>query len=218
MSPAHPDSVAQTVAQARQTEDLALLHAAQTGDNQAMEILLSHYKGLVRHKAASMFIAGADAEDVIQEGMIGLFKAIRSYDPTLGVNFAAFASRCIAAQITDAVRQASRQKHRPLNESLSLQGLQQGAAESGTPPGTLDWPDSDQDPEKLLLSREQAADFQTFIRQNLSSLEQQVLQLYLQGLPYQQIADHLDCSSKRVDNALHRARQKIATFSKGTAE
>ena len=196
----------------RQSEDLALLAAARIGDNQAMELLLSRYKGLVRHRAASMFMAGADSEDVIQEGMIGLFKAIRDYEPTHDASFATFASRCIMAQITDAVRQASRHKHRPLNESLSLQSLlqQQGETEHNSVPP--DWPASDENPEQRLLSREQTAAFLDFLASHLSPLEQQVIRLHLQDLSYQQIAELLNCSTKRVDNALQRARQKIARF------
>jgi RNA polymerase sigma factor (sigma-70 family) len=104
-------------------DDITLALKAQAGDNQAMEDLVNRYKSLVRQKASAMYILGADTDDVIQEGMIGLFKAIRDFQPTQGASFATFANRCISAQITDAVRQASRKKHQPLNESISLQQL-----------------------------------------------------------------------------------------------
>ena len=114
-----------------QIDDDVLLAKSAGGDQQAIESLLVRYKDLVRRKASAMYMAGADAEDVIQEGMIGLFKAIRDYRPVHQVPFAAFASYCIMAQITDAVRQASRKKHKPLNDSLSLQSLIQSGGSQG---------------------------------------------------------------------------------------
>ncbi len=192
--------------------DQALLAAAKAGDNQAMEMLLGRYKGLVRQKAASMYMAGADSEDVIQEGMIGLFKAIRDYQPDRDASFATFASLCVSAQITDAVRQASRHKHRLLNESLSLQSLQHQHGDIDQSLPALEWPASDENPEQRLLSREREAAFIDFITNHLSPLERQVIRLYLQALTYHQIAELLHCSTKRVDNALQRARQKIARY------
>lgn len=198
----------------RQAEDEELLTRAGSGDQLAIEALLTRYKDLVRRKASTMYIAGADTEDVIQEGMIGLFKAIRDYRPIHKVPFAAFASYCIMAQITDAVRQASRKKHQPLNESLSLQSLIQTEDDdlrlldlfAGT---------SELDPEESLLDRENLADLQYFIQKALSPLEQQVVLLFMQQLSYQQIADCLGCTTKKIDNALHRARLKFSKFRQG---
>ncbi len=188
--------------------DLDLLKQARAGDNQAMEALLNRYKALVRQKASAMFMLGADSEDVIQEGMIGLFKAIRSYQTDQGASFSTFANRCISSQITDAVRQASRQKHRPLNESLSLQNLLSGEFK-GSPTDVKDIPTQDHDPEQILLSHEETEQLQSFLQQQLSELEQQVIRLYLQGKSYREIADELNYTSKRVDNALSRIRQKL---------
>jgi RNA polymerase sporulation-specific sigma factor len=195
-----------------QKRDIELIKQLRQGDNSAMEQLLTLYKGLVRARAATMFIAGADNEDVIQEGMIGLFKAIRSYDPERGLAFSSFAGYCIMSQITDAVRQDSRNKHKPLNDSISLQATISPSEDNG-----LQWQDllaaqRYQDPEELLLYREKQQMLQRFIREHLSLFERQVVLLYLQSLSYQQIADFLDCPVKSVDNALGRVRLKMRSY------
>lgn len=196
----------------RQVRDLTLLNKIILGDAQAMEQLLTHYKGLVRRKASTMYMAGADAEDVIQEGMIGLFKAVRDYRADLGVPFASFAGYCIMAQVTDAVRQASRQKHRPLNESVSLQSLVSQDDDQDVVWQDL-LPASDQfDPEQQLLSREQSAALYRFIQTDLTPLERRTALLYLQNLTYQQIATCLGCPTKSVDNALRRVRRKLKSL------
>jgi RNA polymerase sporulation-specific sigma factor len=192
-------------------EDSLLSQAAQ-GDQQAIETLMIRYKDLVRRKASSMFMAGADAEDVIQEGMIGLFKAIRDFQPVHKVPFAAFASYCIMAQITDAVRQASRQKHRPLNDSLSLQNLVQNDDNGDIQLFELFLGSSGPNPEEILLNRENMADLKAFFLDNLSALEQQVVLLFIQNLSYRQIADCLGSTLKKVDNALSRARMKFLRY------
>lgn len=198
--------------QARQQRDLALLARVASNDSAAMEELLELYKGLVRYKASSMFMAGADAEDVIQEGMIGLFKAIRDYKPDQGMMFSSFAGYCIMSQITDAVRGASRQKHRPLNESLSLQGSASADSEQN-----LKWLDliaaqNHNNPEQQLLNQEKQLLLQEFIQQRLSPRERQIVLLYLQSLSYQQIASYIGCTVKSVDNALHRVRNKMKIY------
>ena len=193
-------------------DDAALLEQAAHGDQQAIETLMIRYKDLVRRKASSMFMAGADSEDVIQEGMIGLFKAIRDYRPVHRVPFAAFASYCIMAQITDAVRQASRQKHRPLNNSLSLQSLIHTEDNGDLQLLELFIGSGGPDPEEVLLNRENMTDLQSFFLDELSQLEQQVVLLFIQQLSYRQIADCLGCSTKKIDNALSRARQKFLSY------
>lgn len=201
--------------QIRQQRDLALLAQAGEGDRAAMEELLELYKGLVRHKASSMFMAGADAEDVIQEGMIGLFKAIRDYKTDQGMMFSSFAGYCIMSQITDAVRRASRQKHRPLNESLSLHGSASSDADQD-----LRWLDliaaqNQNDPEQQLLNQEKQLLLLEFIQQRLSSKERQIVLLYLQSLTYRQIASFIGCSVKSVDNALGRVKSKMKQYRQG---
>ncbi len=193
--------------------DQELLDRVAENDSQAMELLLTRYKGLVRSKAAAMYMAGADAEDVIQEGMIGLFKAIRDYNPEHHVPFAAFAAYCIMAQITDAVRQASRKKHQLLNQSISLQSLTPMADSDNDLPmsdhlGTSASPD----PEQELMNQENMADLTYFIQQNLSPLERQSVLLFLQDLSYMQIAGCLNIPVKTVDNALRRARKKFMAY------
>jgi RNA polymerase sporulation-specific sigma factor len=192
-------------------DDITLALKAQAGDNQAMEDLVNRYKSLVRQKASAMYILGADTDDVIQEGMIGLFKAIRDFQPTQGASFATFANRCISAQITDAVRQASRKKHQPLNESISLQQLLAPELLEH-PAADRDIPASQEDPEQQLLSQEERRRLLTYLNEHLSELEQNVLQLFLQGESYRDIAAALHCTPKRVDNALTRIRRKLSQF------
>jgi len=194
-----------------QPDDLTLAMKAKAGDNLAMEQLLDRYKALVRQKASAMYMLGADTDDVIQEGMIGLFKAIRDFQPDQGASFSTFANRCVAAQITDAVRQASRQKHRPLNESISLQKLLT-PDDSERDQGDHDIPASLETPEQKLLSKEESDQLLDYLKAQLSDLEQQVIQLYLKGRSYREIAAELHCTPKRVDNALTRTRRKLAQF------
>ena len=192
-------------------DDQALAALARAGDNQAMEDLINRYKALVRQKASALYILGADNDDVIQEGMIGLFKAIRDYKPDQGASFATFAYRCISAQITDAVRQASRQKHRPLNESISLQNLLDPEGSERSAPD-LDIPSSQEDPLQQLLSQEASDHLLDYLNQQLTLLERQVIRLFLLGHSYRSIANELHCTPKRVDNALIRIRRKLSDF------
>jgi RNA polymerase sporulation-specific sigma factor len=192
--------------------DEALLAIASQGDQQAIESLLIRYKNLVRRKASAMYMAGADSEDVIQEGMIGLFKAIRDFKPEFQVPFAAFASYCVMAQITDAVRQASRKKHQPLNASLALQGLNQDADEGKYDLLNLFAETNQPDPEETLLNQEKLTALLYFIQSELSDMERQAVLLFIQNLSYQQIADCLGSTPKKIDNALGRARRKFLNF------
>lgn len=195
-------------------DDQTLVAMARTGDNQAMEILLNRYKVLVRQKASALYILGADSDDVIQEGMIGLFKAVRDYKPDQGASFATFANRCISSQITDAVRQASRQKHRPLNESISLQHLLY-PEDSERPTPAHDIPSTKDDPEQQLLSQEESDQLLEYLNVQLTELEREVIRLFMLGHSYRSIANELHCSPKRVDNALTRIRRKLGQFYAG---
>ncbi len=194
------------------TPETLLLERAGQGDRQAVDQLLTRYKNLVRQKASLMAVAGADRDDVIQEGMIGLYRAIQTYQPEKKVPFQAFASVCILSQIIDAVRRASRNKHEILNRSLSLDRPLADAD-----PASLTGLDVVADrhgvnPEQVLLDQEGILDLASFIQVDLSQMERQSLLLFLQDLTYQQIADTLGVSPKTVDNALSRARQKIRRF------
>ena len=195
----------------KKSEDVLLARAAEV-DQQAIETLMIRYKNLVRSKAASMFMAGADPEDVIQEGMIGLFKAIRDFKPEFRVPFSAFASYCIVSQITDAVRRASRQKHRLLNDSLSLHTLIKSDDADDSRFLEIFIGDAGPNPEEILIDRERVADLQDFFLNHLSRLEQQTVLLFMQRLRYQQIADCLGRTTKQVDNALSRARRKFSAY------
>jgi|LSQX01.2.fsa_nt_gb RNA polymerase sporulation-specific sigma factor len=200
------------------SENILLARAA-SGDSQAVDQLLQQYKGLVRHKAAMMFMPGADREDVIQEGMIGLYKAIRAFDPAKQVPFVSFASYCIMAQITDAVRKSNRQKHQILNESVSLDNIEPSSAKDSSLPLLSVLPDKEgSDPEQALLDREDMAELLDFMQNDLSRLEKKVVLFYIQDLTYEQIAGCLDITEKSVDNAISRARRKFRLYRQGRSQ
>lgn len=180
---------------------------AKQGSRRATEHLLTKYRSLVEGKARAYFVVGADREDVVQEGMIGLFKAIRDFRSDKLARFRAFAELCVTRQIVTAVKTATRQKHIPLNKSISLHGS--GAGE-GSECALIDiLPDTCVvDPEKVTLSS-QMRSYLDSGNSKLSSLELQVLLFYVQGLSYREMAELLSCGTKSVDNALQRAKRKI---------
>ena len=188
-------------------EDLVELSAA--GDINATECILARYKNLVRSKARMYFLVGADKEDIIQEGMIGLFKAIRDFDRDRLASFKGFAELCIKRQILTAVKTATRQKHMPLNTYVSLSNpLIDGESE-----GMLEEILSDKieaDPERLFISKENAAFINDKIEEVLSDLEKKVLMFYLEGKSYQEIAAILSKPQKSIDNALQRIKKKAS--------
>jgi RNA polymerase sporulation-specific sigma factor len=190
--------------------DIELVKLAQAGNSTAMEELLDRYKPLVRARSAEFFMPGSDREDVIQEGMIGLFKAIRTYKTDSRLPFASFAATCIQSQIIDAVRGAARLKHEPLNQSLSLQALTSQAQTSSQ--NLIDTVADTQrfDPEQEMIGKETKADLQGFLTSELSPLELDSVQLFILGKNYQEIAATLGVGVKSVDNALQRARRKFA--------
>lgn len=188
-------------------EQLAELSAE--GDKQATEHLLAKYKNLVRARAKDYFLAGADREDLVQEGMIGLFKAIRDFDITKQASFLGFAEVCVKRQLITAVKTATRQKHMPLNSYVSLN---QPVYEDETERTLVDMLAQREsvDPEEMFLRREKAEAMETEIAQKLSSLEQSVLSLYLSGMNYQEIAVELGRPPKSIDNALQRIKRKLS--------
>ena len=190
-------------------DDVRLVALAQSGDADAMETVLARYKGLARRKAAGYFLAGGDADDVVQEGMIGLFKAVRTYRPEHGVPFSTFAAYSVAARITDAVRTASRLKHSPLNESMSMNGIVDSDGD-----GAMDLLDvfveaTRADPEQQYIGREASESLSAFLAMALTDLERQCVALLLEGLTYKEMAHRLDRNPKAIDNALQRARSKF---------
>jgi RNA polymerase sporulation-specific sigma factor len=190
-------------------DDEALVDRARGGDEQALELLLTRYRHYARAKARSYFLAGADKEDIVQEGMIGLFKAIRDFQGDKNTAFRAFAELCITRQIITAIKTATRQKHMPLNSYVSL-----------NKPASFDGDDDRSladtlvapavsDPIDLVISAEEVADIRSSMGRVLSSLETEVLRLYMDGKSYQQIADMLGRHVKSIDNALQRIKRKL---------
>jgi len=189
--------------------DEEVVALAKCGDDLATKFLLRKYRGLVEGKARNYFLAGADHEDVVQEGMIGLYKAVRDYNPDKLAAFHSFAELCITRQIITAVKTASRQKHVALNTCVSLEAPIGDEDSSRTLSETLGEPSSG-DPERVLISKQFAKEIIRRIKRELSELEASALQHYLDGKSYQEIAGCLGRHMKQVDNALQRAKRKIA--------
>lgn len=191
-------------------DDEKLVDMVREGSVAAQTALMSRYKPVVKNRAASYFIAGGDREDLIQEGMIGVFKAINDYDETKGASFRTFAELCIQRQIITAVKGASRMKHQPLNESLSLN---RPVAENDENTATLEEiiPAGEKsDPEVQLLLQEDLTYITENIDEILTTLELQVWKMYIRGDSYKQIAEKLDKTNKAVDNAIRRAKKKLS--------
>jgi len=187
--------------------DEEVLSLARGGNRFAEEHLLVRYRGFVEGKARSYFVSGADHEDVVQEGMIGLFKAIRDFRAERLVRFRAFAEVCITRQIISAVKSALRQKHRPLNHYIPLS--RPTADEEGYLVDILA-DHRNEESEAVALNRRLTDYLERFGGTELSDLENQVLQRRLQGMSYEQVAAELKCHPKCVDNALQRAKKKIS--------
>ena len=197
-----------TMQAASETADEDLVERVRAGDDGAIGVLLERYRHYARAKARSYFLVGADKEDIVQEGMIGLFKAIRDYEPERNTAFRAFAELCITRQIITAIKSATRQKHAPLNSYASL---------SRPAPGEDDERPLDEslaagvasDPVELVISAEEIADIRASMARVLSVLETEVLALYMDGKSYQEIADSLGRHVKSIDNALQRIKRKL---------
>lgn len=188
--------------------DSQLLHEIKNGSGFAQEQLIDRYKKLVRIKARGYYIMGGDNEDIIQEGMIGLYKAIRDFNDEKQVNFQSFAVLCITRQIHTAIKSANRQKHIPLNSSLSLDRAVYDENEDFTYLETLANNDIT-NPESLVISNENKSALEKQIGDSLSTLEKHVLFLYLRGKSYAEIADVIGKDEKSIDNALQRIKKKI---------
>lgn len=184
---------------------------ANQGDALALEYLIKKYKNFVRSKAKSYFLVGADKEDIIQEGMIGLYKAIRDYDEEKTSSFKAFAELCITRQIITAIKTATRQKHIPLNSYISLNKPIYDEESDRTLLDIITG-SAVTDPEELIISREELRNIEAKMGELLSSLELEVLGLYLRGKSYQQIAQKLDRHVKSIDNALQRVKRKLEKY------
>lgn len=188
-------------------EDLVVL--ARTGDTWATDTLLVRYRNYARAKARSYFLQGGDREDIIQEGMIGLFKAVRDFLPDRQSSFRAFAELCISRQIITAIKTATRQKHIPLNSYISLhKPIASDDADTRSMMDVLPALEAS-DPLEILLNTADFASLKTCFDEILSGLEGEVLILYLDGRSYQEIAEHLGRHVKSIDNALQRIKRKI---------
>jgi RNA polymerase sporulation-specific sigma factor len=190
-------------------EDVDLVGLARSGDDRAIEILLARYRNFARSKARSYFLAGSDREDVVQEGMIGLFKAIRDFDVIQETPFRAFAELCISRQILTAIKTANRHKHQPLNTSVSLDAPAYGDDTSSSVGDHLMSPGTVTDPAELVISAEEIEALKTTMRSNLTDLEGDVLALYMDGKSYEEIAGVLGNHVKSIDNALQRIKRKL---------
>lgn len=188
--------------------DEELLGQLSAGNDSITEYLCKKYKHLVMKKANALYLIGAEKEDLIQEGMIGLFKAIRDYSPEKEASFYHFAELCITRQMYHAIEASRRLKHAPLNSYVSLSA--QSTEESGLTYGDLIGDTSEHNPERLLIEWENYQDLFAQLEQLLSPMEKQVCDLYLQGMDYRQIADHMGKPAKSIDNALQRIRKKIS--------
>ncbi|NLT94178.1 MAG: RNA polymerase sporulation sigma factor SigH [Clostridia bacterium] len=192
-------------------EDEKVVELAKDGDNYALEFLINKYKNFVRAKARSYFLIGADREDIIQEGMIGLYKAIRDFRYDKLSSFRAFAELCITRQIITAIKTATMQKHIPLNSYVSLN---KPIYDEDSDRTLLDVISGTKitDPEELIISREEFDDIEEKMGEILSSLEWKVLMSYLEGKSYQEIAVDLKRHVKSIDNALQRVKRKLERY------
>ena len=193
----------------RELEDLQLVLRARNGDGDALDVLIRRYTGFVRLKASSYFLAGGDAEDLIQEGLIGLYKAVRDYSPEKS-SFRSFAELCVTRQIITAIKTATRYKHSPLNSYVSFSHTPAGQESDGdcTLGDALPGPSVD-DPSVCVISTEELQSLVFTLGSGLSKLEADALKLYLEGESYETMADELGCDTKTIDNALQRVKRKV---------
>jgi RNA polymerase sporulation-specific sigma factor len=190
-------------------EDIDLVARVHNGDDRCIEVLLARYRNFARSKARSYFLAGSDKEDVVQEGMIGLFKAIRDFQADTGTPFRAFAELCISRQILTAIKTANRQKHQPLNSSVSLDAPAYGDDTSDRSVGDNLVAPTIHDPAELVISAQEIESIRDTMHENLTDLEGDVLRLYMDGKSYEEIAGVLGNHVKSIDNALQRIKRKL---------
>ena len=198
-----------TLLRVEEASDEDLVTAARAGDDGALEELMLRYRGLARARARRCFLVGADHDDAVQEAMIGLYLAVRAFDPARGRSFGGFADVCVSRQLGTAIRTATRHKHGPLNDYVSLH---RPLADEGGAPLTLsdtlaapEWTD----PAEQLVAAERLDDLQRHVDSALSDLEVEVLRLHSDGVGYREIAGRLQRGAKSVDNALQRVRRKV---------
>ncbi len=194
----------------RELADLQLVLRARNGDDKAMDTLIRRYNGFVRLKSSSYFLAGGDSEDLIQEGLIGLYKAVRDFRSDKETSFRSFAELCITRQIITAIKTATRFKHAPLNTYVSFSQTPAGQESEGdcTLGDALPGPSVDE-PSICVISTEELQSLVFCLGTGLSSLESDALRLYLEGSSYEEMAVDLEVDTKTIDNALQRVKRKI---------
>jgi RNA polymerase sporulation-specific sigma factor len=196
----------------RELQDLQLVLRARNGDEAALDQLMRRYTGFVRLKASSYFLAGGDSEDLIQEGLIGLYKAVRDFRTDKETSFRSFAELCVTRQIITAIKTATRFKHQPLNQYVSFSHTPAGQDTDGectlgdALPGS-----AVEEPSVVVISTEELQSLVFTLGTGLSKLESEALRLYLEGSSYEEMAVELDCDTKTIDNALQRVKRKILT-------
>ncbi|MBE5833646.1 MAG: RNA polymerase sporulation sigma factor SigH [Butyrivibrio sp.] len=192
--------------------DEVLIRRLRDGENDITDYIMDKYKNLVRKKAATMFILGADRDDLIQEGMIGLFKAIRDYDSGRDASFYTFADLCISRQMYSAIQASNRKKHIPLNSYISLYSRMDGETSSQDAELVSNLEAealSERNPEEQIIDQENVDHLEKLIETELSSFEREVLDLYMTGMSYTEIAKVLNKDEKSTDNALQRTKIKL---------
>ena len=196
----------------RELEDLQLVLRARNGDAGALDALIRRYTGFVRLKASSYFLAGGDSEDLVQEGLIGLYKAVRDFRADKETSFRSFAELCVTRQIITAIKTATRYKHAPLNTYVSFSHTPAGQESDGdcTLGDAIAGPSVDE-PSTCVISSEELQSLVFCLGTGLSRLESDALRLYLEGSSYEQMAAELGCDTKTIDNALQRVKRKVLT-------
>jgi RNA polymerase sporulation-specific sigma factor len=195
----------------REQEDVRLVIRARNGDDAALDALIRRYTGFVRLKASSYFIAGGESDDLIQEGLIGLYKAVRDFRSDKETSFRSFAELCITRQIITAIKAATRFKHQPLNAYVSFSQSPAGQEDGDCTLGdALPGPGVD-DPAICVISTEELQSLVFTLGTGLSPLEADALRLYMEGNSYEQMAELLGCDTKTIDNALQRVKRKVLT-------
>lgn len=192
-------------------EDEEVVELVHKGESDALDYLINKYKNFVRAKARSYFLIGADREDIVQEGMIGLYKAIRDFKEDKLTSFKAFAELCITRQIITAIKTATRQKHIPLNSYVSLDKPIYDEESDRTLMDVISGAKI-LDPEELIINQEEFDDIELKMAELLSDLERKVLALYLDGQSYQEISEELNRHVKSIDNALQRVKRKLERY------
>lgn len=208
MRPLLKGSQTQVLHRFEELSDEMLVEQVHQGNTEALDYLITKYRMFVKAKARSYFLIGADREDIVQEGMIGLYKAIRDFKGDKLSSFRAFAELCITRQIITAIKTATRQKHIPLNSYVSLDKPIYDEESDRTLMDIITSSESE-DPEYLMINREEYSRLEEKIGEILSELEQQVLALYLDGQSYNEISEELNRHVKSIDNALQRVKRKL---------